>query len=436
MPYIRSFKIKSLFGFRSFDLTNNDDCIILVGENGSGKSTIMNCLYYILTKNFEELVKIDFEYVEIVFNTGKKFKLYRNEIIPNQPVRLSMTEKRFVNHLNEKLTIDDFKILSKIFESNHDSELQIEEIAQLLKNKNVITSRYSYATIYRSLKALYIDAKSYSFEKTVEELSKYLYPAQQVFHLTTYRRVEAPVEDVESDDSRFDIVYGMKDVEQMLTAIQNEIIERNRIGFTNMMISLLNKLVMKEKHQDVKLDLDKVKVVLSRLGSQLSNELRNTIIEYCINHNEENSELDYLIEELIKLYEQQEDLDNSIVEFYTKCNKYLNGKQMEYDVANIKVNIRSTYNGDYIGFDVLSSGEKQMIGLMAKMYLSKEKEFVVLIDEPELSLSIKWQESILEDMFQSGKVKYMMAVTHSPFIYNNHLAKYAKGISNFITDTI
>ena len=66
------------------------------------------------------------------------------------------------------------------------------------------------------------------------------------------------------------------------------------------------------------------------------------------------------------------------------------------------------------------------------MYLSKEKEFIVLIDEPELSLSIKWQETILEDMVQSGKVKYLMAVTHSPFIYNNSLQKYAVGMSNFV----
>lgn len=162
--------------------------------------------------------------------------------------------------------------------------------------------------------------------------------------------------------------------------------------------------------------------------------MRDSIIKYCKSNEKQNNELDFFIEELIKLYEQQEDLGNSIVQFCDRCNKYLRGKKFEYDVESVNVLVRSEYTGEVIGLDLLSSGEKQMVGLMAKMYLSKEKAFIVLIDEPELSLSITWQQHILEDMMDSGKIKYMMAVTHSPFIYDNSLQKYAVGMSNFITD--
>lgn len=436
MSYIKSFKINKLYGYRTIEITQNADCIILVGENGSGKSTIMNCLYFVLSKKFDELVKIDFESLEIIFHTGKKFVLRHTDIIPIQPIRLSMTERRFVNQLNEQLKLADIKTIIRIFENEHIYERQIENIESLLKTKKVfLSSRFTSESFYNCVKAVYTDFKLYMFEKTVEELSKYLLPSNQVFHLTTYRRVETSACENTIEDTTSEIAYGMRDVDMMLKSFQNEINERNKVGFNNMMISLLNKLVLKEDHKDIKsLNIEKVKIVLSRLGAHLSDDLRDTIIRYCQNHKEANSELDYLIEELIKLYEQQEELDNAIVQFYTRCNKYLNGKKFEYDVANVQIMIRSEHNGVPINLEALSSGEKQMVGLMAKMYLSKEKEFIVLIDEPELSLSIKWQETILEDMVQSGKVKYLMAVTHSPFIYNNSLQKYAVGMSNFVKD--
>lgn len=435
MPYIRSFKINNLFGYRNIEINQNADCIIIVGENGSGKSTVMNCLYYVLTKRFEDLLKIDFESIEIIFNSGKKFELRHKDIVPVQPIRLNMTERRFVTQLNEVIQIGDIRFMAKVFESGMQYEEQVVEVANFLKTKKIPTARFSPISQYNCVKSIFIDSKQFLFESTISELSKYLLPENQIFHLTTYRRVETPKAADEKEDPNTEIVYGMKDVKKMLKDIQDEINEKNRIGFNNMMISLLDNLVLKKEHQEqIRLDVGKVGIVLSRLGTQLSDVLRNSIIEYCQKQEDSNSELDFLIEELIKLYELQEELDKSIVQFCTRCNKYLKGKQFEYDVANVRVTVRSTHNGVPIDLEALSSGEKQMIGLMAKMYLSRERDFVVLIDEPELSLSIKWQETILEDMYQSGKIKYMMAVTHSPFIYDNSMSKYAVGMSNFVKD--
>lgn len=436
MSYIRSFKINKLFGFRNVEINHQDDCIILVGENGTGKSTIMNCLYYLLTLNFSELSKIPFESLEIVFYTGKKFVLKHNDIVSKESIRISIFVRRFVNYLSEQLEIGDLRTLYEIFEKYDSYHHQLKLILQLLNEKNISHEHYTSRMIYNSFKSIYQDTKSLEFDEKLKQMNEYLLPAEQIFHLTTYRRVEASLSDVDSEiDEQSLIVYGMDDVRKMLTSLQNEISDRNKIGFNNMMISMLDKLFLKREHKETyNLNIEKVKIVLLRLGSKLSNELRDSIIKYCKSNEKQNNELDFFIEELIKLYEQQEDLDNSIVQFCDRCNKYLRGKKFEYDVESVNVLVRSEYTGEVIGLDLLSSGEKQMVGLMAKMYLSKEKAFIVLIDEPELSLSITWQQHILEDMMDSGKIKYMMAVTHSPFIYDNSLQKYAVGMSNFITD--
>lgn len=73
-----------------------------------------------------------------------------------------------------------------------------------------------------------------------------------------------------------------------------------------------------------------------------------------------------------------------------------------------------------VSLDDLSSGEKQVVSLMAKLYLSEAPKFV-MIDEPELSLSMDWQRKIIPDFIKSGSVVQLLAITHSPFVFENEL---------------
>ena len=85
---------------------------------------------------------------------------------------------------------------------------------------------------------------------------------------------------------------------------------------------------------------------------------------------------------------------------------------------------------------MLSSEEKQIISIFSKIYLSdRDKRFIVLFDEPELSLSMLWQKQLLPDIVNSNKCDFLLAVTHSPFIFDNELDKYAVGLSEYITPT-
>ena len=72
------------------------------------------------------------------------------------------------------------------------------------------------------------------------------------------------------------------------------------------------------------------------------------------------------------------------------------------------------------------------MSLFSKIYLEEHKSITVLFDEPELSLSIEWQKQLLPDIISSEKCKFLLAVTHSPFIFKNELDKYAVGMNIFI----
>ena len=56
-----------------------------------------------------------------------------------------------------------------------------------------------------------------------------------------------------------------------------------------------------------------------------------------------------------------------------------------------------------------------------------------MIDEPELSLSVPWQRQFLVDIKQGDFCSGLIAVTHSPFIYENDLDKYAHSLGEFLT---
>lgn len=83
--------------------------------------------------------------------------------------------------------------------------------------------------------------------------------------------------------------------------------------------------------------------------------------------------------------------------------------------------------------DALSSGEKQMVSLFARLYLYP-KQKLVLIDEPELSLSIDWQQKILPDIVNAQLCRQVIAITHSPFIFDNELDAFATPLGLKIAD--
>ena len=125
-------------------------------------------------------------------------------------------------------------------------------------------------------------------------------------------------------------------------------------------------------------------------------------------------------------------MDNSIKEFERICNEYLVGKKFIFDESNVTLNIYNNITNDKVELNQLSSGEKQIVSLFSKIYLEEKNDFIVFFDEPELSLSIKWQKQLLPHILESNKCSFLLAVTHSPFIFSNYLEDYTIGLNVFI----
>lgn len=135
---------------------------------------------------------------------------------------------------------------------------------------------------------------------------------------------------------------------------------------------------------------------------------------------------------LIDIYNQHKHLDDALKKFRDVCNKYLEDKEIRYNESNVTIAVFRVGTNDDVALNKLSSGEKQIISLFSKIYLEFTKDFIVLFDEPELSLSIEWQKLLLPDIVSSEKCKFLISVTHSPFIFKNELDEYAVGMNAYI----
>jgi predicted ATPase len=165
---------------------------------------------------------------------------------------------------------------------------------------------------------------------------------------------------------------------------------------------------------------------LEREFSENEKELIINIIDNKEIFDDSHIYLALFLSNLIDVYKKQKTNDDSIKTFSTIVNEYLEDKEVFYDERKVEISIKDKKKKKAVKLENLSSGEKQIISLFSKLYLERTGDLAILIDEPELSLSLEWQKRLLVDIVKCPNVVLLVAATHSPFIFSNELDKFAQ----------
>lgn len=75
-------------------------------------------------------------------------------------------------------------------------------------------------------------------------------------------------------------------------------------------------------------------------------------------------------------------------------------------------------NGFTLSFDQLSAGEQELVKIYGRA-IGMGHSDIYILDEPETSLHIDWQEDLLENILELGKGMQVIISTHSPSIIVN-----------------
>ena len=113
----------------------------------------------------------------------------------------------------------------------------------------------------------------------------------------------------------------------------------------------------------------------------------------------------------------QSRIKTRIANFCNTVNELLKETDKRIDIEGNKFIINSS--GTILSTNNLSSGEKQVLLILLRVFLLDEKESVVLIDEPENSLDISWQYKLIDLLVKMNPNAQFFITTHSPSIFGD-----------------
>lgn len=113
--------------------------------------------------------------------------------------------------------------------------------------------------------------------------------------------------------------------------------------------------------------------------------------------------------------EKQAEMKARIEDFRSVINGLFQETEKHIEIEGNKFNIVS--KGNVLPIDALSSGEKQILLIMLRVFLLEGKESYVLLDEPENSLDISWQYKLIDTLTKLNPNAQFFITTHSPSIF-------------------
>ena len=113
--------------------------------------------------------------------------------------------------------------------------------------------------------------------------------------------------------------------------------------------------------------------------------------------------------------EKQAEMKVRIEDFRSVINGLFQETEKHIVIEGNKFNIVS--KGQILPIDSLSSGEKQILLIMLRVFLLEGKESYVLLDEPENSLDISWQYKLIDTLTKLNPNAQFFITTHSPSIF-------------------
>jgi|GEM_PF-848757 len=477
---VEYFGIEGLYGYRSISLTSKFAATVLIAKNGSGKTTLLGAMDAFLKRQFGRLSELDFKRIECrLRGVEETLVLEKNDL--DELMEISDSSEVFrAAKLNDIEPSELVHFLIGEYDGLKQNSLELMEHPVFRKIHR--QSRHTLPTAKDFFNELEVKLSARSTR--LEHLQRLLRNAlrdYEIVYLPTYRRIELSLpEEAEepitgrrstSIHSRLglnrrglhagDIQFGVTDISHRLEQLNKNMLFESNQGYGEISANIINDLINGSFDRDVpSLEERPTKEALSLFFLRLKQgrklwrhhpsysdfEIPDVERIYREESVSENSRkfLTYFLGKLDTVMQKTRDVESAVEEFVNNCNRYLSApdesvqipgsalvgganedsKVLRLDRQNLAVTVSSLVAKREIPLDALSSGEKQMISLFARLYLYPKRK-IVLIDEPELSLSIDWQRKILLDIVNAKQCEQVVAITHSPFVFDNPLEPFA-----------
>lgn len=446
-PLLESFTLEGVNGYKTISARFERNVKILSAENGAGKTTLLNALHALLTFNFEKLLAIHFSRFTLKFAGHEVISRAKSDLFP------ILDSARLEGGLQHSFIRD----LGRYGVSAAEAR---EMVLQFITSP---VHEYPKSTGYKKLAA----DSSFSLKQFENSLSRNFPVVHSpvvlslmgditaklggvsVLYLPTFRRIEASLPEVQVQKAQLKpwddnsdwaadrlIFFGLEDIWQRLEAITNDIRRGTSDAFARISGRTLDQLIEAGDTSSVAMNFDgsekaSLQVVFARLGRHggTSEKRLLELIDAGKINEPEHQALRNLLAQLLEVYRATREPELALESFVNVVDSYWQHsaaeKRFDFDKNTVNVQVIDTYTQKPLPLSSLSSGEKQIVSVFARLYLDFGKRYLILIDEPELSLSLEWQKKFLPDVFAASSCVQLIAATHSPFTFDNDLDPFA-----------
>ena len=437
---IGKIQVKNLFGTINYDidLGENKPIAIITAPNGRGKTTILNLVSFVLNpahETFDYIRRIPFEEFRCVLSNGKTVELKQiqndSEEIPEESTRkpLSMRERAVLR--------------ARMFFENTDFVFSIYGKA----NKTLNSFLYSDALrdAYGMDPSEYLDENDDDFRyyrgsRSDTRMSlKYLFKIQSQF-------LEEEGCGVQVNFIRADRIQPVIILSQRMREY-DEAHQESPLKKASDNIVKLVKDATEKYNEDVSRAKDKLpQMFLDGEGSDL--DFESFMEGWSVYRKELNQfqKIGLIIptedfttgKDISNVYREKgsflstylsafKDTTVPLQDIYSRLNLFkqtldernaITGKEVVFGRDGITLSV-----GDrQISLETLSSGEKHDFIMFYNLIFNTGENGLVLIDEPEISLHIEWQDTYLDKLIAICEMNGLQAIiaTHSPNIVSSH----------------
>lgn len=430
---IESIKVEELFGYYNYklekgigDVSNN--LIILYGDNGTGKSTILKILYYLFSNKTRsghksKLANIPFRRIEVKLLNG-------DTIIAERNPQLEQYTGNYTLHYIH----DSEDIICPIICKKDDEEDNFHvKISEGTEEYELYTK---FLSAFKDLSILYIPDNRKEIG-TNDNDDEYI------------RRKRISRFRVDSHE-----IIREEKIEKEVGLLQEWIVNRalsatkkGEEGTSEIYAKILSQFSKSKQTLQIKPKLEDIKAKILSIAKKtesyvsmgfISKPDYESVLTMIEKVQQKNVESVYNI--LSPYMEMQEnklnaldDLVETISHFNNSLNKYLYRKTISYSVSK-GFEVKPIGKKDTIDLKNLSSGEKQLILLFSMVIRKSEECPIIIIDEPEISLNIKWQRMLMDTLqyFVKNSNTQFIIATHSFELLSSHTRDTIKLVSKDI----
>lgn len=440
---LKQFIAKDVRGYMKYDIKFRDSVTFLIGINGSGKTTVLKLLSGLLTPSYIDLCQIEYSKIELICESisdksniriisekeGNKFvlKYCKNGQEPAEGsfeyIEKTFNRRRFEpEYVNQEITkrnmldFDQSQVVSKI------KELKTPLFLGL--NRRIVNMSgidYFERESFERRRRFHLDYVLDSVDEALNDIQELFYSfirqtakSQSSLSDSFRKKVFAESFKTASIDSMPTIDYDRelqrlkKQKEEFNTAIERLGIKDESIQFSDFFDSI----------QETLKTLSSIDPVKELIKDDNKTEYFNALMSWILNSSQINR-IDKIIQYSNEYTKRVSQLKNPINRFVDSANLFFGESDKTVTVneqGDICIKINGTKKSNRI-FE-LSSGEKQLLVILAHLSFHKrnQRSSIFIIDEPELSLHISWQEKFVDAILTASPDTQFIMATHAPAI--------------------